>query len=135
MERDSLRLARNYVRNDTPKRKAGIRWSARIEISNINHELLEKAKFFVGSGSIILEKRRNPKHHDRYKYIISQLRPLLPQLELIVKEKQRRFLIEALNILHKRTRTHDFIGEDRLAWIHDEIKKLNSPLDYLQHFS
>lgn len=77
-------------------------------ISNTNIQLLEKVQKIVGDGSIVLhndyvKKKKNNNWKPAYKYQFSRasLRRLLPKLNLIDKERQKKLVLRALTIIKR----------------------------------
>lgn len=84
--------------------KAGYTYKSRLNIANKNRELLEKAKKIISGGAII-----GPNKKGLYNLDVSanSIRQILPKIKLINKEKQRRLLLKALDILKRHvTRGH-----------------------------
>ena len=99
-------------------------WRPLLDIGNTNLDLLKTAQRLIGAGNISYH-RGKLNHKDWYLLEVTSggLRVVLPQLGLIVKEKQRLLLIEALKLLenkHGRDRR-----DERLSEIWTEMKCLN----------
>ena len=115
----------SLIKERRPKFKAGYTYKPRLNISNKNYELLEKAQKIIGAGAIITSKKTSFHQLD---VSSNGLRYLLPKIELIVKEKQRRQLLIALRILARRKGrghpTSDFDIES-LERIYQNIRQFN----------
>ena len=103
---------------------AGCTYKPRLNIGNNSLELLEKAREIIGAGAII-NKNRKLKQLD---VSANGLRYLLPKITLIVKDKQRKLLLNALHYLaqHKgkgNPRTEEEINH--LEEIYVKIRNLN----------
>ncbi len=76
----------------------------RIDISNTNLEILEKAREICGGGSISSFESFNDNRKKRYRICFrsSIIRNILPQLDLIVKREQKKLILEALSLIERR---------------------------------
>jgi hypothetical protein len=103
--------------------KAGCTYKPRLNISNNSLELLKKARAVIGAGCIMRKKKLK-----QLDVSSNGLRFLLPKIQLIVKEKQRRLLLDALHILalHKG-RSREIFDEEinQLEQIYVKIRELN----------
>ena len=92
------------------KYRAGYEFSPMGFISNTNKLFLEKIKSIIGSGSIVVHQKygseKNYKPSFRYQFPRKILRELLPQLNLIVKKRQKELVLRALEI----TKGHKGLG-------------------------
>ena len=119
------------------RRTTGV-WSVDVLIVNTSYELIEKVRgicerFSVNSGSImeVTGKKRQEagdKWKECYMYRIPThiVRELLPQLTLIAKERQRRLILVALELIGhhlRRDRTEEENKE--LEAVYDDLKELN----------
>jgi len=119
-----ISLVKYRRKRKTRRHKAEIVWRPRVQISNMNRDLLEKARRMIGSGSICLMKKGNGGRRV-WVYTISKLYSLLPQLRLVVKEERRKLLIRAMELIHDHTRHHKQIHNKELEEIHRKMKELN----------
>jgi len=107
-----------------PKSKKYKNWRISVEVSNINLQFLEKIREVIGSGSIHPYYSRKKEWLPAYNYKLMArdgIEKLLSQLTLIVKEKQRKLLLEAIQILEgEKTETNK-----RLFEINEEFRQLN----------
>jgi hypothetical protein len=121
-------------KDNSPKsrNRKGYVWAPCGMVFNTDIDFLKKVQKIVGSGSIVVAARKglNGKNHKqsyRYNFPRQALRTLLPQLELIVKEKQRILLIEALAIIGRGRVLKNISDKNdlRLTDIWKEMKQLN----------
>lgn len=104
------------VKEKRPHFSAGVTFKPQMQIGNKSLPLLEQAKSVIGGGCIY--KKRT----DSFYYYVANsgiLRGFLPKINLIVKEYQRRLLIDALVILNR----HVDKNKPRTP---DELNKLNA---------
>lgn len=112
--------------------KVGHQFAVMGSIDNTNIEFLQKIKLLIGDGSICLHQRysnKNYKDSYRYQFTRSTLRWMLPQLKLIVKEKQRLIVLEALQMVNGHKGLGNALGEERtirLELLVNEIRSLNN---------
>jgi hypothetical protein len=89
-----------------PKSKKYKNWRISVEVSNINLPFLEKIREIIGYGSINIYSSREKKGYSpAYNYKLTTrdgIEKLLCQLTLIVKETQRKLLLEAIGLLEER---------------------------------
>ena len=111
------------------RRGRGICFNPIVSISNLSkewlkiiQELADNGRISDGSATKIYE----------YRMSWNGMREVLPQLGLVIKERQRVLLIEALELLSKRahykskTKSEWWIAsQKRLEEIAEEIKRLN----------
>ena len=126
-------LSLTYGRQRTSPRP---RIDIRIDISNTNRALLEKAQMIIGGGSISCAQHTgNRKPHFRLCIRANKIREILPQLHLIAKAKQCGLLLEAAALIQgfgKGSR-QGFQGgkmrplwkDERFAEIKEELNRLN----------
>ena len=113
------------------KYRHGITYVPGLSIANTNKKLLYTLKSWVGTGCIVERPGKESYHKPVYAYVLSslQLGQLLPQLKLIVKEKQRLILIKVIKILSKRKfgfGNYDYqYGIKKLTMYHQQMKELN----------
>jgi hypothetical protein len=103
--------------------KAGYSYKPRLNISNNNLQMLEKARVLIGAGCIMKKKRLK-----QLDVSANGLRFLLPKIHLIIKEKQRKLLLCALRILAlHRGRSNPRLDSEisQLENLHIEIHSLN----------
>lgn len=115
----------SLVKETRPLFAAGCTYKPRLNIGNKNLGLLKRAQSIISGGCIVHSRKR-----EIYLLDISAngLRRLLPQITLIVKERQRLLLLEALEILSKRKGGRGQpspLRTERLKEIYQEIRKLN----------
>lgn len=106
----------------------GYRYVPIVAIANTSEEWVEHIREFVGEGKIAYRKLRGGNRKDCYIYYMTRgaMRDILPNLQLIVKEKQKQLLLEALSIIKSYDkRQHLDDAWNRLDEIYDEMKKLN----------
>jgi len=108
-----------------PSFSAGCTYKPRLNIGNKNLELLRAAQTIIGGGCIIQSKKRQI-------YLLdvssSRLRWLLPRITLIVKERQRLLLLDALQVLAGRRggrHQNPPAGTERLEGIYHAIRQIN----------
>ena len=112
------------------KYRAGMTWKVRLNIGNTNREFLLRAQNLIG-GTIQTIGRKNPNHKTAYELQLysSGLRVLLPQIQLLVKEKQRLAFLEILSILKQRRmngRGRPIVDKmDELKELIQSVKQLN----------
>jgi uncharacterized protein (DUF1778 family) len=91
-------LSLSYGKQKTSDRP---RIDIRMDISNTNLEILEKAKKIMGGGSISSFTSFNDNRKKRYRLCVRTkiIRNILPQLDLIVKREQKKLLLEAASLI------------------------------------
>jgi hypothetical protein len=117
----------SLIKERRPKFRDGATYKPRLNIANKCRKLLEKAQGVVGAGAIIPRKKDLVLNLD---ISANGARTILPHLHLIVKEKQRILLLEALDILESRKGGRGqpgpaLEGTERLLEIYQEIRELN----------
>ena len=120
--------------NRPHKYRDGRTWKVRLAIGNTNYPFLEHAQELIG-GCIFRKSRGkrvgNWKPCYELQVYSTDLRRLLPKIELIVKEGQRSLVLEMLDILQRRKgaviRFHPESdhGTSRLRQIETQMKVLN----------
>ena len=91
-----LEFSRQKVsRNDSSRTKTGMVWRTRLSISNNSLELLHKVQGICGGGYIVKKYSKS----FELRFDANALRVLLPQIRLIVKERERRCILKALRII------------------------------------
>ena len=129
----TVALYRNHNKHWDCER--GFHWIPHVSIVNTNLEFLRKIKEICGGGRLYLKARRNLLRNQKALYIYEMnrgvMKCLLPQLSLVIKEKQRQLLIEALNlIIHggnssEHIRQIQLLNDKRLEEIYIEMRLLN----------
>jgi len=109
-------------------------FQSRIVIGNTDRFLLEKAAMII-PASISEYSPKTSSHHRRKQayqlhWFSNTLRRILPQLKLVTKEKQRVLMLEALEILDRRKKSHPQTGfsendTKRLIEIEADFRRLN----------
>lgn len=106
-----------------------------LTVTNTSLKLSSKLQRTIGTGYLYNhDKRRKPQHKGTLRYELDSkgLRVLLPQIELVIKERQRVLLLEAL----KKLGVEDRQGRERLEQIYQEVRRLNKrgfqPMDNQQ---
>jgi len=92
-----------------------------------NKEAMEKVRNFIQYGYVVrVEYKKRPECKPLYRYYLSgaKLKKLLEQMTLIIKEKQRLLLIEAIDLLAKKGADEE-LAYKRLDEICAEIRRLN----------
>jgi len=124
----SISLAKTKTKQNTKWRtNRGFQWQPRMEIGNTNKQLLEKAQKIIREG-VITKSGKTKKGVIFWKYTASSnvLRRILPQLQLIVKERQKLYLLKALKILKMGNMPRDMDSYDgELEQIWTQIRILN----------
>lgn len=123
----------SLIKEKRPHFKAGCTYKPRMNIGNVCLELLERTRTIIGAGCINENKNHRLKPHYQRFYIldvsVNGIRRILPHLRFIVKERQRVLILEASDILKKRTgkgfgpRSDEDIA--RLEQIYCEIRERN----------
>ncbi len=116
------------------KFKAGYTYKARLNVGSTDLRLLQETKKIIGGGCII---KANKKHREDKGYkpfwnldiSANIIRDIFPQIKLVIKDKQRKLLLEALKIISKPVKKGkpraDRVIKD-LEIIHWKIRDLNS---------
>jgi len=81
------------------KYRSGYEYVPLCTISNTDYKLLFFIKKIIGNGSIVIHDRPKQKNHKqpwRYNMTRNTMRVILPQLKLVIKEKQRKLVLKAL---------------------------------------
>jgi len=100
----------------------GFNWHIYLSIGNMNKACLETIKEWIGEGSV--GKRRGQKgHYWSYSLWGNGLRKLLPQIRLIIKEKEKRLLLTALRILKKNRGLPSVNYDNELEKVYAEFRK------------
>lgn len=120
----SIVLTKN---NGAKRNKIGYTIAPYINIANTNVKLLNTVKKIIGEGSV--RYCGYGKNLEIYKYTLGSngCRKLLPQLKLIVKDKQRVLLLKALQVLKSRNRYSGNKHLNTLFSIRHKIQSLNNP--------
>ena len=117
----------SIVRDPDPKIKFGISHMLNCTISNTNLEVLQYIrKLCLNQGSISPRKPSslNGKVGYAYRIPVCVLRNVLPQLQLIIKKEQQKFMLEALQLRGTfKARTQEEFN--RLDEIVLEFRRLN----------
>jgi len=129
----TIALYRNHNRCWHSQR--GFHWISYVAITNTNYEFLEKIKEICGGGRLYLKTRKNTPRNQKAQYIYEMnrgvMKGILPQINLTIKEKQRRLLVEALRlIIHggnssRKIRETQILNDKRLGEIYIEMRVLN----------
>ena len=110
------------------------RVNARLQIANSDERFVKKAQEIMGVGTIAHSKAtQRRKTVYRLSVYSSKLRPILPQLSLVVKRRQQVLLEEAMSLLGKRYGRLGHAGgicrplwkDRRLEEIKAELHRLN----------
>ena len=80
--------------------RSGYAYKPRLNISNKNLNLIKKAQNLIG-GCITQNKKSNVFNLD---VSANNIRSILPKIKLIVKERKRQLILQALDILSARHR-------------------------------
>lgn len=93
-------LSLTYGKQKTSPRP---RIDIRIDISNVCLPLLEKAKAIFGEGNISEFEPKDNIRKKVYRFSVrtNAIRNILPQLDLIVKKRQKELLLEAASLIGK----------------------------------
>jgi len=106
--------------------KRGFEWRPYVEVAATCSDILDPLQDFLGDGHPYTRKGKgNRKTLYAYRMNRSDMRRILPGLSLVIKERQRVLLIEALSILFGSGTKLTLKDEERLEEIYQEIKKLN----------
>ena len=122
-------LTINFLKQKT---SSNFRIRCLLEITNVNLEILQKARKIIG-GNIILKKLKPPRK-DVYVLHVSHnnLRKYLPLLDLIVKKRQKEIVLEVLKNLNG---PYGFEaagrGRKRPEWKEDLFKKFKLEIHLL----
>jgi len=113
----------------------GFSWVPFVAVSNTNLGFLEKVKEICGGGRLYLKTRKNPPRNQKAQYIYEMnrgvMRHILPQISLVIKEKQRQLLMEALGLLIQGGNSSEMIrqiqvlNDKRLEQVYKEMRLLN----------
>ena len=112
-------------------RATGRVWLPVVCVSNKSKKWLELVAELASSGRVDKVSRNGP---NKFSYIIPRhvARKILPQLGLVIKERQRILILEALVILASHYKgivtsspTKFFVDEERLVGIKREVNFLN----------
>ncbi len=123
-------LSLNFKKQKTSLRPG---LDCRISISNINLELLERAKNIIGGGHIHLRKGKNNRR-DSYVYSCSHtlIRNILPQLNLIVKKEQKEILLSALSLMTQKGSPKGYFSAPlRPKWKDNKLLRLKKKINEL----
>lgn len=82
-------------------RYGGITYKPEFSVANNDLVFLKKVKDIINLGGGIYPQGKGNKCH-AFRLKAGAMRELLPKLNLIVKEKQRKVMIKVLDILEKR---------------------------------
>jgi hypothetical protein len=128
------------LKSKAKKCKEGFYWNVKLSIANTNLEICKKtqnlfSKYDYVGGSITKQtpKIKNSKVIYIFNAKIGAIRNILPLLHLIVKERQRQILLEALDVKEKY-RISEIYGkgggrpsdiEKKMETLYQETKTLN----------
>ena len=121
----------SLFRESRPKTELGFSFKPTLSIGSNDKILLDHVFEIIGEGSIRPNNAKSRKNTLwQYSLQSNGLRRLLPKISLIIKEKQRWLLIEALDILKERNGGQgrwyrNPNGGKRLIEIWEEMKRLN----------
>jgi len=114
----------SLLKERRPRFKAGCTYKPRLNIANKNIEIMLTAKILFRGGSLC----ENKKGVWNLDISSNRIRENLPKISLIAKERQRLLLLDALDVLNRRT-THFNPRTDmeiqRLERIYLKIRELN----------
>ena len=108
------------------KTTKGFRWQLRTQLYNTNRAFLERAKLLIG-GRITEKVPSMPNSKMGYTLQVStrSMGEFLPQLNLIIKERQRLLSLEIIPLLHQNKIARRSINDFRLSEIEKEFRTLN----------
>ncbi len=119
------------------KQKTSPRPNIRVimSISNTNRDFLVKAQHLFGAGSIC---HKTPDGNRKGAFVLSvharMIREILPQLDLIIKKRQKELALETLSLLEgygKGSRKGFHGGKMRSLWKDEKITELKKELNSL----
>ena len=113
------------IKQGRSKYRAGFTYEPRVDVANKSTAFLEKAKKICRGGAISNPRKNGLRSLDMSSNL---LRTLLPQIQLVAKERQRLLLLEALDILSRHVSPGKPRNDEelrRLEAIHVEITQLN----------
>ena len=111
--------------------KDGYTYKPQLSIGSNDRVLVERVKEIIGAGAIVANRAKIRKHILwQYSLNANGLRKLLPRIKLLIKDRQRLLLLEALEILETRRggngRWHRPDGSmNRLVEIWKQMRRLN----------
>ena len=117
------------------KAKRGYTWEPKLQITSTDRNFLEKIREMIGEGGIRSgtnkpqEHIRVRKHAWSYDLWPNGLRRLLPNIRLVIKERQRVLLLEALTLLRDHQWGRKSRHDTRLNEIYWEMRSLNGTED------
>lgn len=104
-------------------------WRPLLTITNTSLEMIESMRDICGGGSIRCSSSIKDNEKPIYIYTMSSnlMRKILPNLTLIIKERQRELILEALEILgHIRNQySKNYQERLRIEEIASELRVLN----------
>ncbi len=107
----------------------------RIDISNSDLPLIQEAHRVCGGGAIsTFQPHGNRKRTYRISFRTSIIRKILPQLELIVKRKQKQLILEAISLIEdfsKKPRRGFQGGKMRPLWKDQKFAEIKTELNIL----
>jgi len=102
-------------------------WDIQCYISNTNLDWLLKIQKVINGGTIFKgSRKKNPNWKDFYRLDIPQsvLKRILPEIKLVIKERHRILVLEAMRLLSDHNKWHS-PNDSQLEEIYDEMKQLN----------
>jgi hypothetical protein len=114
----------SFLKEIRPNLPLGCVYKPRLNIGNQNLELLKKAQYLIGGA---IHKSKN----DVYNLDVSanNMRRCLPELDFIVKKRQKVLIMKALNLLSERHRGRRNPTTDKerkeYEFIYKEIRRIN----------
>lgn len=104
--------------------RRGYLWRVFLIIANTNRDIIYRARELIGGGKVILKKSyHNPKYRDVYSLEVGHtfLTHILPQLRLIVKERERQLALEAIRLVSENYRaSRRFLLDNNFRAPHDK---------------
>jgi len=102
-----------------------------VNVGNTNRDYVECAFMICGGKGRIYphDQKNNHRIWFEYRFPASVIRRMLPQLSLIIKEEQRKLVLELLDIQigHNTGNKLTFVETMRMRGIYEKIKSLNHP--------
>jgi len=99
-----------------------------VSVGNTSRDYVECVRMICGDkGRIYPHNQKNHRVWFEYRFPASVIRCILPQLSLIIKEEQRRLVLELLEIQtgHNTGNKLTFEETRRMREIYEKIKSLN----------
>jgi hypothetical protein len=105
----------------------GFFWKVVVGVNMTSKAFLDKLQSICGCGKIYsYTDKRNPNCKELYAWILrpNEIRELLPQLQLVIKEEQRVLALEALRLLEEHRKNYR-PNDASLEVILSDIQRLN----------